>query len=494
MKDPVYVAVDIGATGIKLAAAAWKDEKLEVKDIYAVKNAPLVEAGGEYADIAYMLRVIREGLERFSEKYSCVSVGIDTYGNGYGMLDQNGKLVMNPHYYRDRRIDGIMDRVHEHFTDWELYERMGNIPIKTRGLFHLYQDVLEDSENIRRGSDFLPLPNLLEYFMTGERGAERTIASVLYLLDKDGENWNYEVLRRLGIPTNVFASLLEPGVKKGTIQESFSQNHEVQGVPVITVAGHDTESALLAVPGLNESKAFVSMGTSFIFGARVNEPVVNEASFCYGFKNMRGAFGSYSLCKDVPGFWILERCMEAWRAEIPDLDYDMVCQAVSEAGENRTFLNISDDRFRVSESNILTAIENYCIDTGQEPVREWKAVARCLFESYALYIRYNLELLGSLTGKRYESLEALNGGVRNTTLLQMLADATGIPVTAQSDWASACGNLLMQLYATEVFASREDLDRAAEHSCRPVIYRSRPSSFWEERLQYMKQRQLFEGE
>ena len=172
----------------------------------------------------------------------------------------------------------------------------------------------------------------------------------------------------------------------------------------------------------------------------------------------------------------------------------MVCDAVKETASNHTFINISDDRFRVSESDILTTIREYCIDTGQEPVIGIHAVSRCLFESYALYIRHSIDNLTKLTGKTYTRLEIMNGGVRNEVLLQMFADACRIPVAAESPWASACGNLLLQMYATGAVRSEAELNKVARASCQTRIYKCNPSSYWEERLQYMLQNNLFKEE
>ena len=491
MREPVYVAVDIGATGIKMAAASFDGEKLKIVDVYSAGNSPCIVDGHEKADIPYMLETIRRGLDRFSEIYTCVSLGIDTYGNGYGVLNASGELIELPHYYRDLRIDQIMEEVHKHFTDWQMYEQMGNYPIKTRGLFHLYQDVLEGADNIRYGKHFLPLSSLLEYLITGEMGTEKTIASVLYFLDKDGEDWNGHVLKELGIPAELFGPLTEPGTLRGYISKTFADGREWEGIPVFCIAGHDTESALAAVPGLDETKAFVSMGTSFIFGARVAKPVVNEDSFRERFKNMRGVFGTYSLCMDGPGLLILERCMERWRETDPELDYAKVCSAAEQVPGNYTFIDISDDRFRVSESDILKTIRDYCMETGQPPTEGMAETARCLFESYALYICWSMQRLSSLTGITYQQLDTMNGGVRNQTLLQMFADAAGVPVMAASPLSSAMGNLLMQLYASGRVASKEKLNEVTYASVRPVFYESNHSSYWEERLQYMKEKGLF---
>ena len=143
MKESLYAAADIGATGIKMAAAVYDGRKLRIVDTYSEPNLPKVKDGHEFADIGHMLKTIRDGLGWLGENGRFVSLGIDTYGNGYGILDAEGKLIQEPCHYRDRRIDGIMDQVHRCFTDWQLYEQMGNYPVKTRALFHLYRDVLD---------------------------------------------------------------------------------------------------------------------------------------------------------------------------------------------------------------------------------------------------------------------------------------------------------------------------------------------------------------
>ena len=493
MKDSLYAAADIGATGIKMAAAVYDGSRLRITDTYSEPNLPKVKDGHEFADIGHMLKTIRDGLGWFGENGQFVSLGIDTYGNGYGILDREGKLIQEPYHYRDRRIEGIMDQVHRCFTDWQLYEQMGNYPVKTRALFHLYRDVLDHSPNIQRGERFLPLSSLLEYLITGRAATERTIASVLYLLEQDGEQWNYEVFRKLGIPEKLFGPLSEPGTGKGSITRSFAAGAGITGVPVVSVAGHDTESALIAAPGLDETKAFVSLGTSFIFGARVAAPVVNRETFNDRFKNMRGAGGTYSLCKDFPGFWILERCMEQWRKQAPGLDYDAVCMAAAGIKDNRTFIDISDDRFRVSGSNLPETIREYCRETGQKCVEGIGETGRCLFESYALYLKWNIRRLSHITGVAYRELVAVNGGVRNRLLMQMLADAAGIAVVAGSPLASVGGNLLMQLYAAGEAGYLWELGQIASATWEPVVYESSHSGHWDEWLQEVEHRGLFGG-
>lgn len=407
MKQSVYAAADIGATGIKMVSALYETEQLQIQDICFTDNPPSVMNGSSYADVPLMLEAIRTGLRRFSKAYRCVSLGIDTYGNGYGILDEAGTVIQQPHHYRDCRIDGVMNQVHAYYSDWQLYREMGNFPVKTRGLFHLYQDVLEQTPGILRGTCLLPLSNLLEYLITGQKAAERTISSVLYLLQQDAGNWNFQVSERLGIPRRLFGPLTDSGVIRGTIQQSFLPAEHLCGIPVAAVAGHDTESALLAAPGLDESKVFVSLGTSFIFGTRVNKPLINKKTYDCRFKNMAGAFGNYSLCKDFPGFWILERCMEQWKKCDPGLDYDKICRLAEASGSSASFIDVDSDRFRVFSGNIGQVINEVCRENGQPPPSGIGATARCLFESYALCLKWNLDCLEAITGKRYDGMVAV---------------------------------------------------------------------------------------
>lgn len=473
MKKSILVAVDVGATNIKMLAAGFDGRKITILDKLQMADKTIVKNGHEYIDLDEIFSNIKKGLYRFKDCGNLVSLGIDTYGNGYGILDDNGKLLGAPHFYRDRRIDGIKRFVNRYYTDRQMYESTGNFPIKTRGLFHLCQDVLENSPGIQKGKYFLPLSNLLEYGITGEIGAERTIASVLYLLDHGGNDWNFELFHTFGIPKELFGNITDPGENKGKITKIFSGMENFRDITVAGVAGHDTESALLAAPFLTDEMAFISLGTSFIFGARVDSPVINEKSYEKKFKNIRSAFGFYSLCRDFPGFWIMERCMEIWRREIPEIDYTYVQEAVRGCKNQSIYIDISDDRFRVSENNIIETISSYCKETGQKSPNGISDMAAALFGSYAMYLKRCLQDLEEITGTVYKGLVAVNGGVQNKLLMQMFADTLGIPVIAGSPYASALGNLLLQLYTRQEITSVQDLEEVSRNSTEPLVYRNR---------------------
>ncbi len=495
-QDPatILIALDVGATGIKTVSAELTENGLHVRNIHSEPSVPRVVNGHEYVDVPLMIDCLEKAVREEAGECSSLSVGIDTYGNGYGALDEHDQLLHLPWYYRDRRTDDILKTVNSYYSDSEMYRMTGNFPIRTRGLFILLQDVLDQDPVITEGRTLLPLPNLIEFLLTGKKGAEETIASVLYLTEKNGTEWNYEAIRSFGIPEKLFLPLQEPGRELGYIDRGLSDDLIEKKIRLLNVIGHDTESALITIPDLDENSAFLCTGTSFIVGTRRRTPLVTDETYKSRFKNMRGAFGWYSLCKDFPGFWLQERILEEWNKEKcssqPAFSYEEFNRLAAEGPEQHMFLDPGDDVFRVSESSISETIREFCIRTGQNPPQTKAETAISLYESYCCYVRRNIEELERINGRPVERLYVLNGGVRNPMLLQMLADAIGKPVEATSRYASAFGNLLMQYYVLRNCSSAEDLRKPAESLYKTVTYQccEERSKYWE--TQYERYMQL----
>lgn len=486
--DGVIIALDVGATGIKTVTAEVSGDHLALRDIKSTATLPRESDGCSYVDIGRIIGELTECVRSLGDE-RILSAGIDTFGNGYGFLDGQGELIALPYDYRDRRVGGILEEVHRHFTDRQLYDLVGNFPFRSRGLFHLYRDVLDQTDNIRRGSVMLPLPNLIEYLLTGNMLSERTICSVLYMLDSRGENWNAEAFGRLGIPMDFLIPVTEPGRRAGIIRSGVPEDVKSRRIPLINVIGHDTESALITVPSMNEKHLFACLGTSFIFGTRPDHPVITDQSFGARFKNMRGAFGKYSLCKDFPGFWLLEQCMEEWRKSGSELTYEQVSRMARSVNDNETWLNLNDERFRIY-GNIFEKVRSFCEGTGQIYPQDQVHMAACLFESYCLFIRWNAQCLGIITGEHFEVLDAFNGGVRNSVLMQMLSDCLQMKVAAHGKNASACGNILMQYAVLTGKRHPAELEKAAEDLSEPRMYRPDPAmaEYWNRRYEQFTRR------
>lgn len=482
------ISVDIGASSGKMLAARLDDKRIEIYGEYVFINDPIAELDKLFIDVQGILNNIENGIRKFTQSHGLFdSIGIDTYGNGYGILDEQGGLISNPYYYKDRRTADILEKIETVIPLEELFQQTGIFPAKSRVLMQLYCDVLEKAAALESGRTFLPLSNLLMYLMTGEKAAERTIASVECLLNVGRTDWNYELFRRLSIPGHIFPELVDGGHCLGFLTESYIKNLNCGPMKLVTTFSHDTESALIAAPGLTISKLFLSLGTSFIFGTQTYMPVINNSAYGYQFKNMAGAFGMNSLCKDFPGFWILDRCMAEWRKDSTNISYSLICDEAQKAGENQTFLDVGDPIFQLQSDNMINTIQEYCHRTRQPVVNSRSQIVRCLFESYALYVKWLLECLKKVTGSNdFTGLVAINGGVRNKQLMQMIADALEMPVITGSPFASSMGNLLTQFYANGELSSLAEIQEVAANSCETAVYEPERSEKWNQALDFMK--------
>lgn len=491
MKD-YSIAADVGAGSGKMLAARFEKNRLVICDEFVFANRPVYVLDDLLINVFGIYESIQQGVGYFSSlEGRCDSLGIDTYGNGYGILDQRGRLIGTPHFYKDRRTSDILDKICKVVSLREFYEKTGVYPTPIRVLMQLYSEAIEGTQAIRYGNTFLPLPNLLNYFFTGEVMAEKTIASVECLLDSEQRGWNYDLFGRLSIPAGMFPAFAGGGSVIGPLAEPVAARLGCPPIRVINTFGHDTESAIIAAPRFNMNKLFVSLGTGFIFGTQTVKPIINDKSYRYCFKNMCGPMGLTSVCRDFPGFWILEQCLREWKKSDPDITYAGILEMTESAPENDSYINVADAAFQLHSPNMVHTIAAYCSRTKQPAVNTIGEIAKCLFESYALQIKWCYECLKEIAGKTdYTELVAIGGGTRNPLLIQMIADALQLPVTTGSPVASSMGNLLTQLYAKGELTSLEEMREVAYRSCDARTYEYRCSGKWDRALAFMKENGL----
>ncbi len=489
----ITVAVDVGAGSVKILAAQFDGNKITTLGTIEFGDEPIKMLGSLYIDVLGIYKGIRKSIASLTcNSGGCRSLGIDTYGNGYGVLDGRGRLIGMPYHYRDDGTSGILEKMSEIMPMDELYRETGIYPVRSRVLAQLYRDVREDSPALKEGVTFLPLANLLTYFFSGEKTAEKTIASVSSLLEIGNSGWNHRLMERLSIPRRLFPPLVEGGTVSGVIDDPEIGGVGGKGTAIVHVFAHDTESALLAAPFLDDSMLFASLGTSIIFGTRTDGPIVNDEGYTFHFKNVAGAFGTNSLCKDFPGFWIVNKCIEVWKRHGEVVRQQDLNILASENAVNSTYLNVNDPVFRHDSDDMVLTIREYCRKTGQADVSAKGEIIRCLFESFALQIKWSLECLKKITGKvNYRGLVAIGGGTMNSALLQMIADALGMTVLSGSHIASSMGNVLTQLYASGELSSPDEIREVASHSCDVREFTGKQNSRWNDALESMKNLGLF---
>lgn len=496
VKKKNLVAVDMGGTSVKMLSAAFEKDRLVIKDDYSFTNEPVTIMNNMYLNIWNTIQNIETGLLKFSSFGEKVgSIGIDTFGSGYGYLDKMGRLVSTPFHYKDSRTDGIVEDIEKRISAWEIYKSSGVCLRKSNVLAQLFVDVKEDAWMLSEGKDFMPLPCLLFYLLSGVKQTERSIVSEGNLLDGRSGEWNWDLFHKLSIPGNLFMDICDAGTVKASLDHNVVLETGCSDALLVNIIGHDTENALAAAPGFNENKIFLSIGTAIVFGTQTENAVINRKGFDFHFKNVKGMHNRNSLCKDISGFWIVNQCMRVWKKKRRDISFAELCVLAGNSKENKTYINVNDPVFRSNHDDIIECIQDYCKRTGQPVPGTIGEITKCLYESYAICIKYAYECLTEITGRAgYEEAVVINGGVKNAMLMQMIADALEIPVVTGSGMASAMGNILLQLEAHGELKGESEMREVAAKSSVVERYEGQVSSKWKDGLAYMKENGMFDTE
>ncbi|NEA33063.1 rhamnulokinase family protein [Streptomyces sp. SID13031] len=484
-------AVDLGASSgrVMLGRVDARAGLLELSEAHRFWNGAVRLGGTLHWDILALYRETLVGLaaaDRLvraagsagaldgsdSARLGLAGVGIDSWAVDYGLLDANGKLLGNPVHYRDARTEGVMERVLKSISADELYAATGlqQLPFNT-----IYQ--LAAEEGLERAATLLMIPDLLGYWLTGERGAEATNASTTQLYDVRARGWDEGLARRIGVPAGLLPEIREAGQLVGALLPAVAEETGLDpATPVIAVGSHDTASSVVAVPAAEgERFAYISSGTWSLVGLELDEPVLTAEAQAANFTNEGGVDGRIRFLRNVMGLWILQECLRVWG----DDDLAGLLRAAAAAPAFAVLIDPDDPSF-LAPGNMPGRIEEFCARSGQDAPRSRAAVARCVLESLALAYRRTLRLAQEVAGREIDVVHVIGGGSQNELLCQLTADACGLPVLAGPVEASALGNVLVQARALgeplpDLTAMRE-LVRAT-HELRPYQPQGKPADW-----------------
>lgn len=444
--DIRVAAVDLGGTSGRVMTATVGQDRLDLEEVHRFGNGPVRLAGRSgttlYWDILSLYQGTLAGIGAACSGGEVASVGIDSWGVDYGLLDATGALLGNPVHHRDSRNDGIAAQVSETVPDQELYDITGlqQLPFNT-----LYQLVSErDTERLRVAERMLLVPDLLAYWLTGQAGAERTIASTTQLYDVRGGVWATALAERLGIPPRLLPPLRDTGDVIGKVLPEIAVESGVPECPVVAVGSHDTASALVgtpADPGANF--AYISSGTWSLVGVELDRPVLTGAARGANFTNETGVDGTIRFLRNVMGLWVLSETLRTWRANGTPVELaDVLRDAATEPGL-RAVVDINAPEF-LPPGDMPARIAAACRAGGQTPPDTPAAMVRCVLDSLALAYRRTIRQAAELSGQPVDVVHIVGGGTRNDLLSQLTADACGAPVLAGPGEAAALGNALVQ--------------------------------------------------
>ena len=490
MSGKISIAADLGASGGKMAKGRFDGEKLEVGDYFDFVNQPLSLNGNLYWDLFALYNSILKGMSYYSEGQYVASVGIDTWGASYGLLDKRGRLLEPIYHYRDMRTEKSLDKIYEIVSKKEVFELTGCQSNRSYTMPQLYSYIEHGDHIIDLADKMLFLPDLLEYFLSGQMSTERSIAGTSGLMKPEQEDWARELFRKLGIPEHMLTDIVDAGTIRGEVLPDIARSTGVGAAKVIAAPGHDTASAVVGIPGFGINQVYLSIGTNVNMGIELSHSVVNEKSYKGGFKNA-GVIGERKiLYRDFAAFWLLNELRRTWREEGRDYDYQAIMDMVISCQSRRVYVNADDTELDNAGGNAKEKINTYLRRTGQETLESDSEFARCILESIALKVKYCVEFLRGQLDIPVERISGVNGGSRNYVLMQFISDSLGMPVYGGMPYATLAGNILTQLYSLGEVSSIEEIRQLSQRSfdMKEYLPHAAEKARWDEDMQKMMEK------
>ena len=470
-----YLAIDLGAESGRVILGTLENDRLSLTELHRFANLGVRTLGALHWDVLRLFDEMKTGLGKAAE-HKPASLGVDTWGVDYALLDRDGELVGNPHHYRDPRTNGMLDAVTKIVPREEIFEQTGVQFMELNTLFQLYS--MKDSAALERTETLLMMPDLFHYWFSGNKVCEFSDASTTQFHNPREGDWARGLLDKLGLPSGILPEVVPPATQVGTLVEHLAEECGVGPMAVTAPASHDTGSAVAAVPAGKGEWAYLSSGTWSLLGAETSQPYVTPAALERNFTNEGGAWKTTRLLKNICGMWLLEECRRDWTRRGIETTYDELLVAARAAEPFRSLMNVNDTGF-VAPGGMPDRIADHCAVLGQPRPETVGQFARTIFESLALAYRQVIDDLEAVTGRRAETLHVVGGGSRNELLCQYTADAVGIPVVAGPVEATAIGNLLLQAMALGRISGSEELRDIVRHSFEPKTYEPAGKG-WEE--------------
>lgn len=449
MPDKIHIAVDLGAGSGRLIAGRYDGSKLSLEEIHRFDNPGTDIPGGSFWNIIGLYRDVVEGLRLAAGKYgdNLVSVGIDSWGCDFGLLDGKGRLLGKPHQYRDPRFEGMREVLHSRLGEVEVFAHTGIRTSFYNTSLHLLAESVADSPALANAERLLFIPDLLAYWLTGVQANEQTIASTSQLIDARTRDWAWGVIEALKLPARPFGRVVPPGTVLGPIRPQVAAHTGLKDLPLIATACHDTASAVAGIPLEDDDTFWLSSGTWSIMGLELPEPITTTAAYESGFGNELGVSGTVRFLCNISGLWILQECRRTWALQGESMSYDEMDDLATNAEPFTAFID-PDDPIFTTAGGMPEKIRAYCEQTGQAIPQDKGTLLRVAIDSLALKYRHVYERLCKLVGKRYARLNIGGGGIRNVLLSQATADALALEVVAGPVEATSCGNIITQMMAT----------------------------------------------
>jgi len=480
-----YIAIDIGAESGRVVVGTLADGTISLEEVHRFNNGPVQVRGHLHWDALRLFDEIKRGLRLVAKKYGTdfVSMGIDTWALDYGLLDAEGELLGNPFAYRDSRTEGTMEQVFERISRRDIFEQSGGIQFLTvNTLYQLAAMADADSPQLSIAQDFLMIPDLLHFWLTGVKACEYTNATSTQFYDSLNGKWSAPLLDTLGIPEHIFPEVVHPGTVLGPLLPEVADEVGFNSLTVVAPATHDTASAVVAVPAENDNFVWLSSGTWSLLGCINDKAIITEEAMEYNISSYGGAGGLVLPWKNIMGLWLVQECRRIWAKDGNAFSYDEITQMAAEASPFVAVIDPDHPSF-LAPPDMPEAIRTYCHQSGQQAPETRGEIVRTALEGLALRYRWVTEKLDILLSRKAETLHIVGGGSQNQLLNQFAADATRLPVIVGPVEATAIGNVAVQAVASGELATLDEARQITRKSFEISDFEPGESALWDKAYQ-----------
>ena len=459
MEKNYFLAFDLGATSGRSILGVLDGDYFEMRELTRFPNTLMELHGKYYWDIFGLYKSLIEGLkECVRQGIKLTSIGIDTWGVDFGYIGKDGTILGLPRAYRDPYTDGAPEDYFKIVPKEKVYGMTGIQIMNFNSLYQLYRAKEDEFSPLQQADKILFMPDLLAYMLTGKQVCEYTDASTSQILNPATRSFESSLLEAIGVSPSLLHPLTDPGTITGMLSKEVMEATGMGETPVVAVAGHDTASAILAVPAENQNFAYLSSGTWSLMGVETETPILTQESYEMNFTNEGGVEGTTRFLKNITGMWLLEQCRKEWEREGRVYNYSQIMEMAQQAAQFKSFVNPDDPRL-ANPASMAGMIALICKENGMIPPSSDAEYIRCIFESL---VRRYVAVLGMMTeivSFPIEKLHIIGGGSQNELINQMTANALGIPVIAGPSEATAIGNCLMQAKAAGLVKDRWEIRR-----------------------------------
>jgi len=478
--DLKMLAFDFGASSGRAILGTFDGRKINLSEVHRFSNDPVEVNGNLHWDVLRLFHEIKQGILKtvLQGHDELSSIGIDTWGVDFGLLDRDGNLIGNPYHYRDKRTDGMIDEACRIVSREEIYRQTGIQFMWFNTLYQLLSMKIKNSPALENASTLLFMPDLFNYFLTGVKSTEYSIASTSQLLNPVTGTWAFELMEKLDIPKHIFTDIVKSGTVIGKLSPDIAKELRVASMPVVSVASHDTGSAVAAVPASGEDYVYISCGTWSLLGVELPRPIITDKSMAFDFTNEGGVNNTTRFLKNIMGLWLIQECRRQWQREGENLSFAELEQMAKEAKPFEMFIDPDHHTF-APPGDMPNRIREFCRNTSQ-PVPETKGeIMMCIYQSLALKYRFTIERIEDILERNLPVIHMVGGGIKDKFLSRLTANATGRLVIAGPVEATALGNIAVQAMALKEIGSLAEAREIIKSSVPTEEYEPQEKDVWD---------------